>query len=310
MNGLKRNLLWCTTIVVLFGLQAAGQTKKAQPSLRTITVVTQPNSSVWLDGVLYGRTSDNGELIIATVAPGRKTLRVRSDGFKEALKPLLATQSGRIAIALTQTTDPAELAFQEAERQALLDRPKAVEAYERAIKLRPAYIDAHIGLARTLSEMGEIEKTEKAVAAARRAKPGSAEVSVIEGRYFKSIGEEDKAITSYKRALKESGGFQPEAYAGLGIIYKERAEEAGSLGDYAKESANYAEAAKHLSLSIKQLSGAPDSVVMYQFLGLVYEQQKKPAQAIAVYEEFLKFFPNHPEAEAFQSFIVQLKKAQ
>lgn len=297
-------------IVGLLGLQVFGQTNRAQPTLRTITVATQPNSSVWLDGVLYGRTAENGELTITTVASGRKTIRVRSDGFKEASKPLLPTQSGKVPIALTQTTDSAELAFQEAERQAALDRQKAVEAYQKAIKLRPAYGDAHVGLARTLSEMGEIEPTEKAIAAARKVKPGSAEASVIEGRLFKHIGEEDNAIASYKRAIKEAGGFQPEAYAGLGIIYKERAEEAGSSGDYAIERLNYDEAAKNLSLSIRQLSGAPDSVVMYQFLGLVYEQQKKPLQAIAVYEEFLKFFPNHPEAEAFQSFIVQLKKPQ
>ncbi len=59
---------------------------------------------------------------------------------------------------------------------------------------------------------------------------------------------------------------------------------------------------------MKQLSGAPDAVVLYQFLGLVYEQQKKYTQAIAVYREFLLLFPDHPESAAFESFIVQLKK--
>lgn len=297
---------FCFIAILSAGIATYAQTEK--PSLRTITIETQPNSSVWLDGVLYGRTSDSGELTITTVAPGRKSIRVRSDGFKESVTALLPTQRGKVQITLTKTTDPAELAFQEAERYATIDRAKAIKAYQTAIKLRPAYVDAHIGLARMFSEMGEAEKTEKAIAGLRKTKPGSPDASVIEGRLFKSIGEEDKAIASYKRALKEAAGFQPEAYAGLGIIYKERAEEAGSSNEYAKEAVNYTEAAKNLSMSIKQLSGAPDAVVMYQFLGLIYEQQKKPAQAIAVYEEFLRLFPNHPEAEAFQSFIVQLKK--
>lgn len=295
-------LILCSTLAP----QISAQVKK--PSLRTIVVVTQPGANVWIDGVLYGRASETGELAISTVSPGRKSIRVRADGFKEFNKTLLPTQSGKIAIPLAQTTEAAELAFQEAERQAAIDRTKAVEAYEKAIKLRPSYADAYVGLARTLSEMGEFDKCEKVLAGARKTKPGWAEASVVEGRMFKSSGEDDKAITSYKRALKESGGFQPEASAGLGIIYKERAEEAGSAGDYDNETLNYSEAAKYLSQSIKQLSGAPDSVAIYQFLGLVYEQQKKPAQAIAVYQEFLKFFPSHPEAETFQSFIDQLKK--
>jgi tetratricopeptide (TPR) repeat protein len=63
-----------------------------------------------------------------------------------------------------------------------------------------------------------------------------------------------------------------------------------------------------LKIAIKQLSGAPDSIVIYQLLGLVYERQKKVDDAIAIYEEFLRLFPNSAEATAVQSFIVQLKK--
>jgi hypothetical protein len=43
-------------------------------------------------------------------------------------------------------------------------------------------------------------------------------------------------------------------------------------------------------------------------LGLVYEQQKKYKEAIAVYKEFLRMFPDSPETVAFESFIVQLQK--
>lgn len=284
------------------------QSRPAKPSFRSVTIVSEPRAKVWIDGVLYGTTSEAGSLSVKTVGPGRKTIRVRADGFKSVEKPLLATQSGQISIPLIKTVDEAELAFQDAERLSAVDREKAAAAYQRAIKMRPAYIDAHIGLARAYLEAGDFDKAERALAAARRAKPGSAEVSAIEGRLLKSTDDESRAIAAFKRAIREGNGFQPEAHAGLGLLYKERAESAGAGGDYAQEKASYAEAARNLSVAIKQLSGAPDSVVLYQLLGLVYEQQKQLDKAIAVYEEFLMLFPGHPEAEAFASFIVQLKK--
>lgn len=284
------------------------QVKPAAQSSRSITVTSEPQAKVWIDGVLYGTTSDTGSLAIRTVSPGRKTIRVRADGFKEAQKVLLPTQSGTVSIPLAKTTDEAELAFQNAERLSTVDREKAAAAYQQAIKLKPANADAHIGLARVYLDGGDVEKAEKSIAAARRVRPGSAEISAIEGRLLKSVDEEVKAIAAFKRAIREGGGFQPEAYAGLGLLYKEKAESSGAGGEYDQEAANYNEAVRNLSMAIKQLSGAPDSAVLYQFLGLVYEQQKKFDKAIGVYQDFLKYFPGHPEAEAFESFIVQLKK--
>ncbi len=300
---------------IVFVLIASGicgmvllQVAAAQTSLRSITIKTEPRAKVWIEGVFFGISSDAGTLTISTVPAGRRTIRVRADGFKEVQKPLLPAASGQISIPLAQTTDEAELAFQSGERLASSDRDKAIEAYLKAVKLKPGYADAYVALARIYADTGEVDKAEKAIASARRAKPGLAEASAVEGRILKSVDDEAKAVAAFKRAIREGKGFQPEAYAGLGLLYKEKAEGFGSEGDYARETANYLEAAKNLSLTIKQLSGAPDSVVLYQMLGLVYEQQKKPDAAIGVYQEFLKFFPGHPEAEAFQSFIDQLRK--
>ena len=148
----------------------------------------------------------------------------------------------------------------------------------------------------------------KSIKAARRLRTGYAEASAVEGRIHKDNAEEEQAIAAFKRAIAEGRGFQPEAYTGLGLLYKEKAETFGGASDFANESANYVEAAKNLKIALKQLSGAPDAVVIYQLLGLVYERQKKYDEAIALYEEFLKFFPDIPESEAVRSFIIQLKK--
>lgn len=297
--------------ILIISQSATSQVKKPAPfgpANRTITIITEPNSIIWLDGVRFGNTNKNGRFSITTVSPGGHSIRIRADGFKETAISLLAAQKGEIKATLVRTTDGAELAYQEAERLAPIDREKSAAAYNNAIRLRPKFPEAFVGLARVLTESGDSEAARKAILSGRKLRPAYAEASAVEGRIYKEDGEEEKAIAAFKRAITEGKGFQPEAYTGLGLLYKEKAEGFGGAGDFEKEDAAYAESAKYLRTAVKQLSGAPDALVVYQLLGLVYERQKKLVEAIALYEEFLRIFPNSVEAEAVRSFIVQLKK--
>lgn len=273
---------------------------------RSITVVTEPNARVWISGVLYGTTDANGRIEIKSVYPGRRVIRVLAPGFAEVNKPLLPAQRGEIKIPLAETRDEAELAFQEGERQATLDRAKAEAAYRKAIAANPKYVAAHLGLLRTLAEGRSYDKALVALTELRKVSPRNPEASAIEGRIHKELGDEEKAIASFKKAIAEGGGFQPEAYAGLGLLYKDRAE--GLLENEQQQTSAYNEAAKLLMTAVKQLSGAPDAAVIYQLVGMVYEEQKRYKEAIALYEDFLKTFPDSVEAEAVRSFIVQIKK--
>ncbi len=293
--------------------QAWAQAKKpvtAAVQYRTITVSTQPDVTVFIDGVRYGKTDQSGTLRITSLAVGAHTLGLRADGFKERSQPITAIQKGEIRVTLVKTTDEAELAFQEAERLASSDRDKSVDAYKRAVKLRPAYPEAFVGMARVLAEAGDFDEAQAAITSARKLRPGYPEAGAVMGRIYKENGDEARAIAAFQRAIIDGKGFQPEAYAGLGLLYKEKAEGFGGSGDFEKEAANYADATKNLKSALKQLSGAPDAMVIYQLLGLIYERQKKYADAIATYEEFLRIFPTSNEAEAVRSFIVQLKKDQ
>lgn len=284
------------------------QVKRPAPpaTYRVINVASEPNAFVWLDGVLYGKTDANGGLTIKTVSSGSHSMRVRADGFKEVTRALLPTQKGEIKVALVKTTDPAELSYQEAERLTSTDREAATAAYRKAIMLRPRYPEAFIGLARVSMEAGDLDAAKEAIAGARKLRPAYPEASAIEGRLNKENGDEAKAIASFKRAITEGKGFQPEAYTGLGLLYKEKAEGAG--GDVDEETANYTEASKNLRTALKQLSGAPDALVIYQLEGLIFERMGKLQDAIDLYEEFLRIFPDTSEATAVRSFIVQLKK--
>ena len=288
--------------ILAIAVPAGGQTG----ALRSITVVSEPNASVWIDGVRYGTTGADGRLTINTVSPGKRTVRVRADDFAEASKPMLPAQRGELVVKLTQTTDEAWLAFQEGERQSASDRSKAIEAYRKAIKVDPKLIAAHLGLARSLSDGGDAEGALAAIRALRRVSPRNAEASAIEGRIHKDLDSEVRSVAAFKRAIAEGGGFQPEAYAGLGLMYKEKAD-AGDPDDPEIAKAT-TEAVKNLSMAVKQLSGAPDAMVIMQLLGMMYERQKRYKDAIAVYEDFLRTFPDSSEAEAVRSFIVQINK--
>ncbi len=309
----RRNLVFllsiCFALLYAYGLSVYAQTKgSGTEGSRSAVIISEPNAAVWIDGVSYGRTDENGRLSISRLAAGRRSIRVRAVGFSPAVKVLLPAQKGNVEIRLSKTTDKAELAYQQAEAEAAVDREKAAAAYKNAISSRPGFVEAYIGLARVYSDGRRYDEAAKTIKDLRKIEPRNAEASVIEGRIFKAEGDDEKAIAAFKQSIRQAGGFQPEAYTGLGLIYKERAESAGSAGDYEAESSLYAEATKNFSIAIKQLSGAPDAVTLYQLLGLAFEQQKKFQEAIRTYQEFLQNFPDHPENAAFESFIVQLKK--
>lgn len=298
-----KNFRLTTRILLVAAVLAASISAQAT---RSITVVTEPDARVWISGVLYGTTDANGRIEIKSVYPGRRVIRVLSPGFAEVNKPLLPTQRGEIKIALVETRDEAELAYQEGERQSTLDRAKAEAAYRKAIAANPKYVAAHLGLLRTLAEGRSYDKALIALTELRKVSPRNAEATAIEGRIHKELGDEEKAVATFKRAITEGGGFQPEAYAGLGLLYKDRAE--GLVENEQQQTAAYNEATKNLMSAVKQLSGAPDAAVIYQLVGMIYEEQKRYKEAIALYEDFLKTFPDSVEAEAVRSFIVQIKK--
>jgi tetratricopeptide (TPR) repeat protein len=272
---------------------------------RTVTVVTEPNSTVWVDDIRRGATDAEGKLAIKFVSAGAKKIRVRAYSFKETTQSLLPTQN-QININLVKTDDQAEIAFQEAEKMLKVDRAKAIELFQKAASLRPKYAEAYIEMARAMSDAGDYEGALRAIINARKSRPIFPEASAVEGRIHKSNGDEEKAIAAFNRAIREGKGFQPEAHTGLGLLYKEKAEGFASRGDFENEEASYKTAAAELKTALTQLAGTEP--VLYELLGQVYEKTQKYPEAIAIYEEYLRNFPDTPEATTFRSYIVQVKK--
>ena len=269
---------------------------RAQSSQPALIVTTGPNAIVWIDDVRRGTTDPEGKLSLAKLTPGRHTLRVRAAGFKETVMPLLPGRR-TIAVKLITTTDKAELMFQQAEtaRDEARDdaaREKAADQYREAIKLRPAYPAAQVGLARLLMDLNQAEKAHSAIDAARRARPIYPEASAVEGRIYREESFTDDAIRSFRRAIREGNGFQPEAHVGLARVLEEKGQFAEAVVEYKK--------------AIDQLSDSEP--IIYQLLGAAYEKLEKPKEAVVAYEKYLELAPNGSYAAAIKSILTQLKR--
>jgi tetratricopeptide (TPR) repeat protein len=261
-----------------------------------LTITTEPNAIVWIDDIRRGNTDASGKLILNKVSAGRHSVRVRANGFKETVIPLLPGRRA-LAVKLVTTTDEAELKFQEAEtaREKARDDSslqKAADLYREAIKLRPAFPAAHVGLARVLMDTNEFKQAHAEIDAARRTRPAYAEASAVEGRIYREEAFSDEAISSFRRAIREGGGVQPEAYVGLARVLEDKGQFAEAIVEYKK--------------ALAQLSDSEP--VIYQMLGAAYEKIQKPKEAVAAYEKYLELAPNGSYAAAIRSILEQLKR--
>ena len=280
--------------LLLFASLAAGQATRTPPI--ALTVTTEPNAIIWIDEVRRGSTDASGKLSLEKLSPGRHTLRVRAEGFKEATTPLVPGRK-TIAVKLLTTTDQAELLFQQAEtaRDNARDdaaKEKAADLYREAIGLRPAFPAAEVGLARLLMDLNQFEKAHAAIDAARRTRPSYAEASAVEGRIYREAAFEEEAIRSFRRAIREGNGFQPEAHVGLARVLEDKGQ--------------YAEAVAEFRKAIDQLSESEP--VIYQMLGAAYEKLEKPKEAVVAYEKYLELAPSGSYAAAIRSILDQLKR--
>ena len=261
-----------------------------------LTITTEPNAIVWVDELRRGTTDGSGKLTVNKVSAGRHVVRVRAKGFKETTTPLLPGRRS-LSVKLLPTTDQAELLFQEAEiarEKARGDEAlkQAADLYREAIKLRPAFPAAQVGLARVLMDLNEFKEAHAAIDAARRTKPSYAEASAVEGRLYRDEAFDNEALSSFRRALREAGGFQPEAHVGMAKVYEDKGQFAQAVAEY--------------RAAIAQLSDSEP--VIYQMLGAAYEKMEKPKEAVTAYEKYLQLAPNGSYAAAIRSILEQLKR--
>jgi tetratricopeptide (TPR) repeat protein len=290
-------ILFSTVIAESEATAKAAPQKSAAISPRSsVTIQTEPSAIVWIDEIRRGVTDASGKLELKNISPGRHVLRVRANGFKETSAPLVAGRRS-IAVRLMRSTDRAELLFQQAEeaREKAKDntaRQNAAELYRQTLKLRPAFPAGHVGLARVLLDLNQYQQALDEIEQARRTRSAYAEASAVEGRIHREAAFTDDAIESFRRAIREGKGFQPEAHVGLARVLEEKGQ--------------YPEAILEFRKAIAQLSDSEP--VIYQLLGAAYEKQQNYKEAIVAYEKYLALAPNGSLAPAIRSIIDQLRR--
>ena len=296
----RRTWSWATAVVLASALcataafaQARAARPAAQSAGRAVTIKTQPAAVVWVDEVRRGVTDAEGQLPL-TLTPGRHALRVRAAGFAEHTQAILPAQRGAITVALKATKDQAELLFQQAEaaRERGGGAEQAADLYRQALKLRPRYAAAHVGLARALLARDDYDGALEAAEAARRARPGYAEASVVEGRVLRDMADYEGALAAFNRALRESRGFNPEAHTGIGLSHEDKGRHEEAVAAFRK--------------AVSQLSDTEP--VLYELLGRNYEKLERWKDAADAYDQYLRLAPEGSHASAIRSIIEQLRR--
>lgn len=146
---------------------------------------------------------------------------------------------------------------------------QAVEAYQKAIDLRPFYADAHVGLGDARAAKGDIDAAITAYQKALTYNTVNPRVHMSLGKiYYSEKGLYYESVQAYKRAI-DLDGQSVEARMGLGEVYEDKGLYKEAVEEYRKV----------IELDNKH-TGA-----MYN-LAMVYEKTD-PKEAIAQWERYI-----------------------
>src|SRR5260370_7051399 len=200
---MKSRICLAALFISVCGVAVLAQRKPipAPNSGRALTIVTEPNAIIWLDEIRRGTTDASGKLLLAQVSSSAHLLRVRAGGLKEGAMPVPPPQRGEIRVRLVRTNDDAELTFQQADaaRETAKDdqsRQKAADLYRQALRLRPAFPAAHVGLARVLMDLNDSNGPLAEIESSRRDKPLYPQASAAHGRVSRETAPPAQPLAS------------------------------------------------------------------------------------------------------------------
>lgn len=146
---------------------------------------------------------------------------------------------------------------------------QAVEAYSKAIELRPTYADAYAGLGDAKAAKGDLDGAIAAYQKALAQNAANPRVQISLGKiYYTEKGLYYEAVSAYKRAI-ELDPQSVEAHMGLGDVYEDK-------GLYKEAVSQYQRA----------LDLEPKSTAALYSLAQVYEKVD-PREAITLWERYI-----------------------
>ena len=144
---------------------------------------------------------------------------------------------------------------------------EAIEAFNKALSIKPNYAEAYNNMGNILQEQGKLEEAIEAFNKALSIKPDYPEAYNNMGILLQDQGKLAEAIEAYKKALSINIDY-PEAYNNIGNILKEQGKFDEAIEAYTKALSikpDYTEAHRNLS-SIKKYTEEDDQVIQVQEL--------------------------------------------
>lgn len=126
---------------------------------------------------------------------------------------------------------------------------KAVECFERAVRLDPDYAPAHSNLGRAYREAGRGAEAVKACLKAIRLMPDDPEAYINLAKVYYDWGSYGEAIRACLKALRVAPSY-PDAHYTLGLSYIDLGERERALGEYRTLQGLDAELADRLFMKI------------------------------------------------------------
>ena len=147
---------------------------------------------------------------------------------------------------------------------------QAIEAYAKAIEIRPFYADAYVGLGDAKAGKGDVDGAVAAYQKALGYNPINAKVHVSLGKlYYSEKGLYYESVQSYKKAV-DLDPLNTDARMGLAEVYEDK-------GLYPEAIAEYK----------KVVELAPTNTGALYNLALVYERTD-PREAVALWERYIE----------------------
>jgi tetratricopeptide (TPR) repeat protein len=147
---------------------------------------------------------------------------------------------------------------------------QAMEAYAKALEIRPFYADAYVGLGDAKAAKGEVDGAVSAYQKALGFNPINAKVHVSLGKlYYGEKGLYYESVQAYKKAIDLDPGYV-DARMGLAEVYEDKGLYREAIGEYRK---------------VVEVD-AKNTGALYN-LALVYEKVD-PKEAITLWERYIE----------------------
>ena len=233
-----------------------GKVQESLPFLKT-ALEANPNITYFWLSYIKALIKLNRVAEAKAVFNQAKSNDVKGDGFEQIEKRLIGLGKGiEVNVASSKSQDPPEDQLQSlinlynqglfqkalaqgsqllkefpnsinlyniigASNKGLGKLEEAIEAYNKAILLKPDFAEAHYNIGNTLKKQGKLEEATEAFRKALDIKPDYAEVYINMGNALQGQGKLDEAIKAYNKVISLKPNFA-EAYNNIGVALKDQ----------------------------------------------------------------------------------------